>query len=710
MPQSSVFRDDPIDGIDALDLFDRLEYRDNVVKILSKLRSQEKSSCVLALIGPWGSGKSSFISLLESKIKKDKKWKISTFNPWAYTDLESLTIGFFREINANLPNDKKWKGHSQAFGKLVNTISPIGALTAAYGFDSSAMLEVVGNKLSQTSEVKIKAKIEEGLLELNYSILVVIEDLDRLDPDELLQIFKLVRQVGRLSNIYYLLVYDESTLLDVLKETSLAKNSPIRAIDYLEKLIQIRLDMPLFTENQAQELFNRKLNDILSDHEIPVNDEMNIRFTSFYNPIWKTKAHTPRKIYRYFSQLEVSFPSLRGEIDFIDFMNVTWLRVYYPAVYSLIQERKSDLVGLPRSFAPGANQRAAERDRWEKIILSALSDSQQDYEVVIELLKKMFPALKDLYQPNSGINVKHEILDAQMSIASKQFFDRYFIFGVPSNEYSNQEALRALENLRIDQDSPEAMAFVDFFNQNTDQAVKTIDVLRRNGLVEKDIILDLLTNQYGNIKIGDNLLVNPKVSVQILAARMLFTSEQSEILEYVNKYFSHGENPDLLAAVTRAYMETNISEIEYQPIWFSEYREVVSIILRDYLEIKWEMGEEIFRQECLGLLNTLVLLNPLAAKTWAIEKARKVGVLDFLKMLVPIFYRPDGGEDIVRLGDLEIPYVESYVGVDFALDELRVELDKDESFPAEKYMENSVSNRRFAVLRPLKQERARRLT
>ena len=46
---------------------------------------------------------------------------------------------------------------------------------------------------------------------LDQPILVVIDDLDRLQPDELLLVFKLIRLVGRLPSVGYILAFDERT-------------------------------------------------------------------------------------------------------------------------------------------------------------------------------------------------------------------------------------------------------------------------------------------------------------------------------------------------------------------------------------------------------------------------------------------------------------------------------------------------------------------
>jgi hypothetical protein len=113
------------------------------------------------------------------------------------------------------------------------------------GVDASGTVGLVGALIAgDRSPEKLRAEAADGLAGLEHPILVVLDDLDRLDPDELLFTFKLVRMLGRLPNVYYLIAYDEDTLLDILRRTDLVGDAPGRAQQYLEKMVQVRLDVP----------------------------------------------------------------------------------------------------------------------------------------------------------------------------------------------------------------------------------------------------------------------------------------------------------------------------------------------------------------------------------------------------------------------------------------------------------------------------------
>lgn len=86
--------DDPIDGShEHPDRLDRGKYAVQLLPLLERVRAQSESS-VLAMIGPWGSGKSSVLAMMMRELRQDDTWLVAEFNPWAYSDIESLQLGF----------------------------------------------------------------------------------------------------------------------------------------------------------------------------------------------------------------------------------------------------------------------------------------------------------------------------------------------------------------------------------------------------------------------------------------------------------------------------------------------------------------------------------------------------------------------------------------------------------------------------------------
>jgi predicted KAP-like P-loop ATPase len=86
MPEK-LFADDPITS-KGEDRLNRDLFALQVAKVCKSV-AEESSSSVVALVGAWGSGKSSLLALVAEDLRKEK-WSVAEFNPWLLSDIESL--------------------------------------------------------------------------------------------------------------------------------------------------------------------------------------------------------------------------------------------------------------------------------------------------------------------------------------------------------------------------------------------------------------------------------------------------------------------------------------------------------------------------------------------------------------------------------------------------------------------------------------------
>ncbi|MET8331979.1 P-loop NTPase fold protein [Streptomyces sp. NPDC005181] len=192
-------------------------------------------------------------------------------------------MALFSEIRAALPKEEQWSEARQKIGGFGQAISPLGKLTALAGLDSESLIKAISDRVSgDTSVSAAKRKAEDALRKAGSPVLVVMDDLDRLTPDELLLVFKLVRLVGHLPNVYYLISFDEQTLLDVLRRSELVGDSEPRAREFLEMIVQVRLDLPAFRERDADVLVDRSLTAVLRSHELTMTPVEQRRFSEAY--------------------------------------------------------------------------------------------------------------------------------------------------------------------------------------------------------------------------------------------------------------------------------------------------------------------------------------------------------------------------------------------------------------------------------------------
>ena len=101
----SEFDDKPIKTTEE-DKFGFNALAETVANAISKMTAPEGT--VIAINGPWGSGKSSFINLVQRHVcdkTEDGDLKIVDFKCWWFRGQEALTIAFFHELySAMKPN------------------------------------------------------------------------------------------------------------------------------------------------------------------------------------------------------------------------------------------------------------------------------------------------------------------------------------------------------------------------------------------------------------------------------------------------------------------------------------------------------------------------------------------------------------------------------------------------------------------------------
>ena len=201
---------------------------------------------VVGVLGPWGSGKTSFINLAQKHLKASGI-DILEFNPWMFSGADQLVQAFFIELSSQL--------------KLRPDLAEIGKLIEDYGeiFSGLGGLPLVGNWIEQGKAVTdtiakllqrrkqgghtLQLKVRKELQKLKKPIIVILDDIDRLTTAEIRDMFKLVRLTANFPNIIYLLAFDRIRVEQALGEQGM----PGR--DYLEKILQIGIDLPTVPEN-----------------------------------------------------------------------------------------------------------------------------------------------------------------------------------------------------------------------------------------------------------------------------------------------------------------------------------------------------------------------------------------------------------------------------------------------------------------------------
>ena len=489
MPQEKVeypvLSDDrPIQSM-AKDRLGRRPFAEAIAGAVRRWRDRE--SIVIAIYGRWGAGKSSVKNMvLESLATGDPAVRVAEFNPWRFANRDQLSQAFFEQVGIQVgrkgPERRStlaihWRRYaaylrtgadiagllrtpaSLLLAVVAVIVSGVGLASAPYialvaggAFAvlagllrwSSRFADAVQRFLSarftgneQTLE-DVRAELTAALRRLEAPLLVVLDDIDRLTPDETMEMLQLVKANADFPNVVYLMLCDRPTV-----ETNIG--SALSTQDgraYLEKIVQVGFDLPVIEETRLQKVLCAGLDTLLSDEEVGKRFDQR-RWGNVFLGGLAPYFTDLRQVNRFLSTFAFHVGVFRGraafEVNPVDLIALEALRMFEPVVYQRVAVNKDLLTDL---HDRGHNDDA-------RAILNGLveASSPEHREHVKEILRQLFPPAEWAWGgPGYGADFE-EGWFRELRVCSPDAFDRYFVLATPEGDLSEAELSRLLSSV-----------------------------------------------------------------------------------------------------------------------------------------------------------------------------------------------------------------------------------------------------------------------
>lgn len=427
---------------------------------------------VMAIHGPWGAGKSSLLNLVKYELRtvfEDACPIIIDFNPWWFNGRDQLAGQLLAQFGTSLRNDS---GALLKIGELMAEYS--GALSKAVALSTgtpwidkpvNVLLKLLKRKPKEVPQ--LKAEIAKLLQTSKRRVLFIIDDLDRLTPDEIREVFKVVKALADFPNVIYLLSFDKLVVAEAL-----AKSLGVNGSAYLEKIVQASFALPAVDSPRLQRKLFAELNlliDSLPTARVDSTYWGNVYFDGLNHFIRK-----PRDIIRLINALAVTYPPVAGEVNPVDYIALEFIRVFHPVAYGTIRDNKEMFAGVIGHTGPARDTVKEFHQKW----LGELDE--RDRSSVQALMERVFPkvesAIGRMNYGSDSLARWHQDLRA----CSPDLFDVYFQFGLPDDHLTQSELMKLLE---LTSDLPVLVA--------TLQAAK--QVIRQDGRSKARDYVDRLT-------------------------------------------------------------------------------------------------------------------------------------------------------------------------------------------------------------------------
>lgn len=404
--------------------------------------SDKRGSFSIGIVGSWGSGKTSFLYQIkkgleglenENKKSKYKQNLVLNFNPWQYPNETNLTQAFLREIEVKL---KKHTFLNRHFNDYISQLFK----------NNRSFWSIFINALLPPRNIEeLHQSISTSIIQSKKRLVIFIDDIDRLQSHEVYEILTIIRNIGNLPNLIFVLAYDKEYLVKILTDT--VEDSQ----QFLSKFFQAEYALSkipkdsITTEliSQIEKAFPNLMP--INSHPSSQNADKFITIEKLIqNLVGVQLLKNQRDIVRLMNSLIINWKIVDGEVLFEDYLKLEILRLKYENVYSrikfrdvkFISQREGSLVFGIKNFNPlNGKVESVTKEELLKLFDNFITDDNEK-NVVINILKSLFPNPEEQYEPPHTYS---EVTDGEKLKAVKNVlrFDLYFqndVVGFSFNE------------------------------------------------------------------------------------------------------------------------------------------------------------------------------------------------------------------------------------------------------------------------------------
>lgn len=410
-PPARFLQDHPIARVED----DRLDIARFVNRLVEPiLFAPGGGGFVLGLYGPWGSGKSSALTLLETALQAVNEREgpdaddapftvVVRFTPWLYGGVETLLPAFFDTLASalgNMPGSHRKKrnklvGAVRAMGEFVvpavamgghllggplagDLAKKVAELVQGAAKGGAEMITATASDYDENrfrrqrdTAAKLLSEMKAGLRPVR--VVMTIDDLDRASGiDEVLAMLKLVKLIADLPNVVYVIAMDRAHIEDLLSKHV----SDRFGLEFLDKIVQVGLAVPAPEPERLSRWLIDEAREIaegagLDAQSIAVNwDDALAAYlpSNSFERLISTALRTPRDVIRILSLYRFGIVGDDGAAPPVharDMLLITTLQVIAPRVYDAVRLNGRFLLHQDRTLqdhvADGGRERAERR-------------------------------------------------------------------------------------------------------------------------------------------------------------------------------------------------------------------------------------------------------------------------------------------------------------------------------------------------------------
>ncbi len=355
---------------------------------------------------------------------------IIDFQPWIYQDNNTRIIEYFNTITTKIKNtDKsfynKIKKETKYYLQSIFT-------------DAEFSIKIPGFEYKKKLSLKepalyYKEKLSQHFKTSNYKFFIVIDDLDRLEEDEIRNTIRFLKSTADLPNTIYILAYSLKRIQEAFKEQK----------DYIDKIVQSNFILPLPDKDLLMEMIEERTADVFPYFKDD-NNLIKEKCDSLINDINTYYISTIRELKRF---LNMAFTDLsvigRDKINEIDFFLIEIIKYFEFNFYSFLSISKK-LLFIGNDSGIDEMLRIASKGSTKETISKNIMGlvNKENQEIILSIVRQLFP-----FHMGDSDGKSPGDFARQKRIASENYFDNYFILTESISNYSSKDIFELQSNL-----------------------------------------------------------------------------------------------------------------------------------------------------------------------------------------------------------------------------------------------------------------------
>ncbi len=351
--------DRPITGPEQ-DVLGRHDFVKRLARGLLATDGQGARGVTLGLTGSWGAGKTSLLNLLTCELSERRPRPIILrFDPWLVSGRDALITDFLGSLAASLTAERRFKEQTaRAADQVLSYLGHLAGLAdlatpglgAAVRGGVEAARDGVRTQLALPASLhERKQAVAEALAQVETPIIVLIDEVDRLEDADVRAIAQLIRAVADFEQISYILAYDEARVIEALGRDAPAGAQAARGRAYLEKIVQLQIPVPLATPDELGALVDAEaalaLRDVDADEALA-----DPRYATLAGEILPGRVlATPRDVKRFAGQVRALAPMVAGDVNMVDVVGLAALAAKAPELAAALRANPERYVLDPDS-------------------------------------------------------------------------------------------------------------------------------------------------------------------------------------------------------------------------------------------------------------------------------------------------------------------------------------------------------------------------